>query len=73
MNDGGSPTAGGVELRHVTANAERVDLAEGDPKPPELRMLYDYAIAAAERNINWFPCRVSAGSLNVLDARLSLG
>jgi hypothetical protein len=54
MNDGGSPGAGGIELRQVTANAESVDLAEGDPKPTELRTLYGYAIAAAERNINWY-------------------
>jgi hypothetical protein len=54
MNDAGSPAAGGAELRHVAGNAERVDLTEGDRKPPELCMVYDYAVAAAERNINWY-------------------
>jgi conflict system pore-forming effector with SLATT domain len=55
MNDVGSPTSTGtVELLHVTGNAEQVNLAESDRKPPELYMVYDHAVAAAERNINWY-------------------
>jgi hypothetical protein len=54
MNDVGSLDAGGVELRHEAGNAERADFAKGDQKSPDLCMLYDYAVAAAGRNINWY-------------------
>jgi hypothetical protein len=54
MNDVGSLDAGGVELRHEAGNAEGADFAKGDQKSPDLCMLYDYAVAAAGRNISWY-------------------
>jgi hypothetical protein len=54
MNDVGSLDAGGVELQHAAGNTERADFAEGDRKLPELCAVYKHAVAAAERNINWY-------------------
>jgi hypothetical protein len=54
MNDVASVGAGPVESQHAAGNAERIDFAEGDHKSAELCMMYDHAVAAAERNIDWY-------------------
>jgi hypothetical protein len=51
MNDTDSLDAGGVELRHAAAN---IDFAEHNQESPELCKLYEYAVATAERNIDWY-------------------
>jgi hypothetical protein len=54
MNEMDSLDASGVELRHAAGSARLIGLVEGTRKPTELCILYDHALAAAEKNINWY-------------------
>ncbi|HEX3445459.1 MAG TPA: SLATT domain-containing protein [Chthoniobacterales bacterium] len=54
MNDVGSLDATRVDSRHTVGNGEQLEVAKGDGKSPELCTLYEFAVAAAEKNITWY-------------------